>query len=145
MSSNLIYLKILAASNQSFVGYEFLQAIIDAGFTFSEIDLLHYYGEDKKNREPLFSLTSAIEPKIFDLKNIGQWSCTGLILFMELNLNKDLNQTLNLMIETAKQLAENLHGVLIDDQKQPVTSDTISRWQTIISHFIAHKKNRELF
>jgi cell division protein ZipA len=145
MQNNLIYFKIVAKPDQPFIGYELQQAIAAAGFKFAAEDVLHYYAANENLITPLFSLTSAKEPKIFDLQNIGKWSCSGLMLFMKLEQNKDLKTILDLMLEIGTQLAEDLGGSLIDDKNKPITIDTHTRWHVKIDNFKAQAKNEDLF
>jgi cell division protein ZipA len=144
MLKDLIYLKILAQPERTFVGYELQQAIAGSGFEFAAVDIFHHYTESN-TQEPAFSLTSAKESETFDLQNIGNWSCSGLILFMKLNQGKEHKKILNLMLETANQLAEDLGGAITDEEQQPITTNTLAGWQTKINRFEAGQKSDDLF
>jgi cell division protein ZipA len=143
-NNNLIYLKILAKSEHKFIGYELQQALAAAGFKFIAEDVLHHYGDNENLSEPLFTLTSTPEPKVFDMQHIGKWSCSGLILYMQLSKNRNHKKILELMVETAKRLADDLGGELIDDQKQPIDGSSVTRWEIKINRFEAQARNGDL-
>lgn len=145
LKHNLIHLKLLAKTDAPFTGYELQQALAIAGFEFASADVLHHYGAGENRQRPLFSVTSAKEPKLFDLLHIGLWSCSGLIFFMQMTPDLDNKEALNCMLESANMLHDILGGSLLDDNEQPLTQETINRWQLTIKNFTLQQQSDSLF
>lgn len=125
----LITFFIMAQPNRSFAGYELLQALHSAGLNYGEMNIFHRYADDSDLI--LFSVASAVEPGIFDMANIGAFSCPGLSIFMPLQNDGDMLDILELLIETAEQLAEDLDGILYDQDHQPLTAEKLQHYRAI--------------
>src|SRR3990167_3842499 len=105
---NLFILSVMAKPDAHFASYDLLQAISHAGLQFGEMNIFHYYQTTVNGKTKLFSLASANKPGDFDMNNIGNFSCTGLMLFMNKTDVPDPQQTFKLMLDTAEKLTEDL-------------------------------------
>lgn len=113
----IVSISIMAGQGLNYSGYEFLQAILDAGLRYGDMNIFHKYENNNENGRVLFSLAQAVSPGTFDLSDVGAISAPGLTLFMEV---VDKNQALDafdIMIDTAKQLVENLGGKIYDAKR----------------------------
>lgn len=119
-----ITFSILADSNKSFGGYDLLQAILGCGLRHGEREIFHRY--DSKNPERiLFSLASIAKPGTFSLETIGAFSTPGLIFIFEIERTPELLNSFELLLQSARQLNDELDGNLLDDQRQPLTTERI--------------------
>lgn len=117
-SSGISVMHIMAQQNKLFAGYELLQAILSSGLRFGEMNIFHRYREPNTQKGILFSLASATEPGVFDMLNMGAFSCKGLTLFMRKSEDEHDNRTrYDLMLSTAQHLAEDLDGMLLDESR----------------------------
>jgi cell division protein ZipA len=121
-ADDLLVVNITAPKNKPFAGYELLQTILANGFRFGQMQLFHRHKESNGQGPVLFSLASATETGTFDMNNIGGFSCQGLTLYMKLPGPKDTMAALELMLNTARNLAENLNGE-VRDHKLKILSD----------------------
>lgn len=122
--SNLIVLQIDAFSGKPYMGYELHQALLSSGLRFGEMGLFYRYQyEDKGN--VLFSLAAATADGSFVMEKIGSFKCNGLLLFMRLEPKKKLMTSFDLMLDTARQLVEELGGEIYDDLHQPINAGVI--------------------
>lgn len=112
---NLLILSIMAKKDSRFESYDLLQAISAAGMQYGEMNIFHYYQTTPVGKIALFSLASANKPGDFDLNNIAEFSCTGLMLFMDIAQTPDPQYAFRLMLDVAERLAEDLDGVLCSD------------------------------
>lgn len=112
---NLLVLSVMAKKGSRFESYDLLQAISAAGMQFGEMNIFHYYQPTPVGKIALFSLASANKPGDFDMNNIAEFSCLGLMLFMDIGLTPDPQYAFKLMLETAERLAEDLDGELCAD------------------------------
>lgn len=124
---------LIAPVDRPFVGYELLQALLAAGLRFGAMNVFHRYASDEEQSPSLFTVASAVEPGIFDLANIGAFSCPGLSMFMSLSANEDPREAFELMLETGLQLAEDLGGTLCDDTRKILTEETVEDYRSKIA------------
>jgi cell division protein ZipA len=120
---------LLTAPERPFAGYELLQALLAADLRFGAKRIFHCYDKKNNDEDILFSLASAIEPGIFDIANIGEFSCHGLCLFMTPKQLRDPLAVFELMLETAQQLAEDLAGQLCNEKREPLTEAEIADYR----------------
>lgn len=132
-ASGLLVLHVMAAEGQAFIGYELLQSLLSAGLRFGEMNIFHRHEQPTGQGKILFSLASATEPGTFNLDEIGSLACIGLSLFMDADKVENPAKTFNLMLDTARLLAEDLGGKVFDERYQELTSDTINQYQQRIT------------
>jgi cell division protein ZipA len=122
-------LYIMAYNNRLFQSYELLQAISVNGFHYGAMQIFHYHENQSDLQSPiLFSLANAVEPGFFDLSTMGSFSCPGLTLFMRLDKSDNLSDRFYLMLETAKQLADDLGGEVLDETRKRFDSASESEY-----------------
>lgn len=124
--ANLIVLRIIAFPGKPYMGYELHQALFDMEMRFGEMNLFHRYAKAGSDRI-LFSVAAATSTGEFSLENMGSFSCHGLLLFMKLIPRTKLMDNFDLMLDTARQLAEELGGEIVDDIMQPINAKVIQR------------------
>lgn len=134
VSKDIIVFYLLAPPDHYFTGYELLQDLLTADLRFGEKSIFHRYESVDVVGTPLFSVASAIEPGVFDLANIGGFSCPGLSIFMSAKQVENPLATFDLMLETAQQLAEDLGGQLYDEHRRPLGETVIKQYRAGIQH-----------
>lgn len=100
------------AKDKKFESYDLLQTIAATGMELGEMNIFHYYFMQGSTRRTLFSLASATKPGSFNLDRMGDFSCVGLTLFMDLHAASNLELALQKMLVIAEQLADDLDGEL---------------------------------
>lgn len=115
--SDHLIISVIAAPNKNFESYELLQSISATGMQYGNNRLFHYYIPYQSKAISLFSLSSISEPGDFDLDRIGEFSCAGLMLFMDCRQVPHPQEAFELMLKTAEQLAEDLEGELRAGQR----------------------------
>lgn len=109
---SILIISVFAKPNSTFGSYDLLQAITATGMQFGDMNIFHYYAQNFEGRVKLFSLASATKPGHFTLDRIGDFSCVGLTLFMDLQAVPNPENAFNIMLATAEQLADDLDGEL---------------------------------
>jgi cell division protein ZipA len=144
-----IVLTLLAKPGLPYTGYELLQALLAAGLRFGKISIFHRHEKASGQGEILFSLASAVEPGTFELNRMGSFSCLGLTLFLRLRNfqqgNKDVMQAFDLMMETARQLADDLGGEVCDEHRQLLTEEKINAWRSYLAYYERSRQIPDLF
>lgn len=115
---DIILLQIKALADRPYAGYELLQVLTSVGLNFGKRDIFH--GNN-------FSVAAATTEGSFPVDNMGSFKCLGLMMFMQLNPKKKLMMTFDLMLDTARQLIEELDGEIYDDLNQPINAIVIKR------------------
>lgn len=128
-NEDLIVIHVKAQPGKSFSGYGLQQALNAAGLQFGEMSIFHFYEEHAGKKTILFSVASAVEPGIFDLQRIGAFNTPGLSIFMTVANCTEPLKALNLLLDVAQQLADDLGGQLFDQQHQAFTKSTINNYR----------------
>ena len=130
-ANNIFVLYVMAHQGKQFVGYELLQSLLAVGLHFGDRDIFHRYSDgDTSNNKPLFSLASAVKPGTFDIDRIGGFSSPGLTLFMQITpdvVNPQFH--FDIMLDTARQLADDLGGAVYDDKRHPWTDESLNQYK----------------
>ena len=82
----------------------------------------------------LFSLAQAMEPGTFNLDTLERETVPGVSLFLSLPGYKSLT-AYDLMVDTARRLAMELGGDLLDQHSQAVTAGQLDAWRDQVTAF----------
>lgn len=127
----LISLSVISRMQRGFPGYKLLKSFESAGLVYGKMHIFHRYaGAIQEN--PLFSVSSAVEPGIFHLDELANGFIPGVTLFMSANSKIDSNLAFDLLVRTAKQLGFSLNGELRDHNHRPLTVQTIERYRSMV-------------
>lgn len=135
LTNDLLILYVVAKPGSFFASYDLLQTISAAGLQFGDMNIFHYYLPTETGDVKLFSLASATEPGEFDLNNIGDFSCVGLTLFMNIREVPNVRQAFNKMLKTAEQLADDLDGELRAGPHVPWSEKKLEEYQEKVLQF----------
>ena len=122
----LIMLQLKALPDRPYAGYELLQALTAAELNFGNMGIFH--GNN-------FSVAAATATGSFPLDNMGSFKCLGLMVFMPLKPHNNLRMTFDLMLDTAKQLTEELGGEIYTEHDQLLDADALIRMQAKITQY----------
>lgn len=128
-SADPVVLPLLVASIDGvpFPGDRVENLIEEIGFEYGALSIYHYPGE---LGETLFSLMNGIKPGTFDRGNSASFATPVLALFMQLPLDGPSESLiLDRMIDIARDIADQLGGEVLDDQRQLLTSESIDRYR----------------
>lgn len=132
--SHSIMFFLLAKDNRELAGYELLQTVLAAGLRFGDGHLFHRHQHPNGQGPVLCSLAAATQSGVFDLQNIGAFSVRGLCLFMHASGNPTIDgERFNIMLDTAKKLSEGLDALLLDEQRQPLSQESLNRYQRLLN------------
>lgn len=120
-------LLVASADGTAFPGDRVENLIEEIGFEYGALSIYHYPGE---LGETLFSLMNGVKPGTFDRGNSASFATPVLALFMQLPLNSPSESLiLDQMIDIARDIADQLGGEVLDDQRLPLTSESIDRYR----------------
>lgn len=137
----VLVINVMASAGQMFNGADLLDALLQCGMRYGDMDIFHRYSDIKGDGALLFSMANMVKPGTFDLDAMDEFETPGVCLFMTLPLNADSMQSFELMVDTASTLAEKLGGELKDEQRSVMTKQTIEHCRQRILDF----ERRRLF
>ena len=75
------------------------------------------------------SLAAATPTGVFDLNNIGGFVVHGLCVFMQMSGHQEIDaERFDMMLDAARVLSDNLDTHLLDDLRQPLSDQSITRY-----------------
>lgn len=128
-ADDLIVINIFPVeAGATFAGFQLLQAVLGAGFRFGDMQIFHRHQEISGRGNVLFSLASATSPGTFDMEKMGLLSCPGLTVFMRRTFqSRTDSERFELMLQAAERIAEDLHGVLQDERRVPLYTESVEQ------------------
>jgi cell division protein ZipA len=107
-------MRLVAKEGASFAGDELILSMRGIGLRHGKFGIFHRYeGSDEDNT--IFSAASLVEPGSFDLSNIKEQQLPGISLFLILPGPIEGAEAFDLMMSTARALAQTLDGELLDE------------------------------
>ncbi len=122
----LVVLHITAREESVFSGADILRAVERTGLSFGKMNIFHRYLGAEALDIPLFSLANAVEPGDFSLSALDETNTPGLTLFMHLPGPLPADAAIDMMLETARHLAEQLDGD-VRNQERKILTDLLAQ------------------
>lgn len=110
---------LLARDNHVINGAELLQAALNTGMEFGDMNIFHRIPEGAE--KPVFSLANAAKPGHFDRDAWNTFETTGVALFMTLPGPAYALDAWDSMYATAQRMSELLNAQLLDEEHGPFT------------------------
>ncbi|RMF94981.1 MAG: cell division protein ZipA [Gammaproteobacteria bacterium] len=115
LPDKVVALRLMARSGAGFAGEPLVLALRNAGLQHGRFGIFHRY-PDGDGEEALFSVASLVEPGSFDLGDLRNSHYPGVSIFMALPMKSDALRAFDDMLATARRLADELDGDLLDEQ-----------------------------
>jgi cell division protein ZipA len=132
----VLVVNVKATQHNLFHGSDLLQQVLDNGLRYGAMEVFHRHADEDGEGPIIFSMANMLKPGTFDLKTIDSFSTAGVTFFLTLPVFDDKNMAaFDLMIATAKNLAENLDGELNDENRSIMTGQTVEHYRERIRDF----------
>lgn len=133
---DVLVIHVKAAKGEYFYGSDLLDLILENGMRYGEMNIFHRHADEDGEGPILFSMANMVKPGIFDLHTFEKFSTVGLSFFLPLptELNNHM-EAFDVMLTTAKNIANTLSGELNDEQRSVLTGQTIEHYRERISDF----------
>ena len=112
-SQKIVAVRLMARATEKFDGARLREALASQRMEFGRYDIFHRL--DAAGR-PIFSMASLLEPGTFDPPKMADNAYPGIALFTVLPGPVPALQAFEELIDTARTLADQLDGVLLDDR-----------------------------
>lgn len=116
-----IVMTVTAPSARPFRGPSILLAAQELKLKLHRSGVFDFFHPRQPQGKPVFSIGQLREPGTFDLDNIGRLTTPGLVLYMRLPGAAAPLEAVDLLIQTARELAQKLGGTVCDERRERMT------------------------
>lgn len=124
----------VVAREHPFNGEDLLRCILSYGLRYGEMSIFHRHEQPTGQGRILFSMAKAVEPGTFDLEAMTGEEIPGVSFFLSLPGVNSIH-AYDIMVDTAKRLATELQGDILDEQQQPLTRQLIEHYRERVQEF----------
>ncbi|WP_117234535.1 cell division protein ZipA [Vibrio maerlii] len=135
----VIVLNVHAAGDGEFVGTELFDSMQQNGLLYGEMDIFHRHADLSGTGKVLFSVANMMQPGTLAHGDPAEFTTKGISFFMTLPCFGDAEQNFKLMLRTAQQIADDLGGHVLDDQRNLMTPNRQDAYRKQVQDFKAKK------
>lgn len=120
-----------------FDGERLLKSVSNFGLRFGEMGMFHRHEHPNGHGQVLFSMARVDDVGAFDLEAMGSEFISAVTLFLALP-NQQPYLAYDMMIDTAKRLAHEFCGQVLDQNQNPLNRQLIEHYREQVVEFTRH-------
>lgn len=133
--TEVIILHVVARDSAVFLGKDLLEILLACDLRFGDLRFFHRH-EQRAGRGPIqFSVANMLQPGVFDIDNMPAMQTRGVVFFLTLPGPRDMARAFDYMLETAKTVARNLRGELLDESRSVLTQQSVAHARQQVREF----------
>jgi cell division protein ZipA len=127
----------ITAGRVPFDGERLLKSVSNFGLRFGEMGMFHRHEHPNGHGQVLFSMARVDDVGAFDLEAMGSEFISAVTLFLALP-NQQPYLAYDMMIDTAKRLAHEFCGQVLDQNQNPLNRQLIEHYREQVVEFTRH-------
>lgn len=124
----------VVARVHSFNGEDLLRCVLSYGLRFGDMSIFHRHEQPSGQGRVLFSMAKAVEPGTFALESMTGEDIPGVTFFLGLPGVNSIT-AYDIMVDTARRLATELQGDVLDENQQPLTRQLVDHYRERVQEF----------
>lgn len=126
----LIEFSLVARADEGFNGMMLFDAFERCGLQYGSVKV---FERVDRNRLVDFAVASMIDPGTFPDSDLDQFYCPGIVFYMQPRELDNPVRVFDDFMDTIDTLAVELDGVVWDNQRQPLTAETIAQFRQMLA------------
>ncbi len=123
--SEVFMLNVVARDPRGFRGEDILHILLACDLRFGDMNFFHRHEFEAGKGAIQFSVANMMQPGVFDIDNMGDFTTPGLVFFVTLPGPEDMMKAFDYMLETAQAVARNLGGDVLDESRSVLTRQAL--------------------
>ncbi|MCB1677318.1 MAG: cell division protein ZipA [Halioglobus sp.] len=125
INPEVFMLNVVARSPQGFRGEDILHILLACDLRFGDMSFFHRHEFAAGRGAIQFSVANMMQPGVFDIDHMSDFTTPGLVFFLTLPGPEDMMKAFDYMLETARAVARNLGGDVLDESRSVLTRQTL--------------------
>ncbi|PKM21399.1 MAG: cell division protein ZipA, partial [Gammaproteobacteria bacterium HGW-Gammaproteobacteria-14] len=131
----VIVLHMVTSAAHAMPGRELLQALLEQGLRYGDMNIFHRHSVASGREELQFSMANALEPGTFDIDDMENQTFRAVTFFMKLPGPSKPAGVLEKMVSVVRKLAERFSAEIRDDQHSVLTQQTVEHIRQRVQDF----------
>ncbi|RKF18071.1 cell division protein ZipA [Alginatibacterium sediminis] len=132
---DVFVLNVVAQRGKAFSGLDVVNCLDSHGLFFGEMDIFHRHEDNSGHGSVVYSVANMLNPGVFNMDTIKEFETRGMTFFMAVPGPGEPYKNFNMMHTTALAIARELNGLLVDDQRNPLTQQTLNHYQQRVREY----------
>lgn len=123
------------AREGEFAGKDLLRVMLSCGFRFGDMNIFHRYEQHSGKGGLLFSAANVVEPGVFDVDRMEEFSTPGICMFMKLPGPKRPIHSFEIMMDSARKIANLMDADVKDEHHNVMRQQTAEHYRQRVLDF----------